>query len=347
MTDSLQFLAAVAGLPEQLSNACETAQRVDAAAWADGHSIDNVVVLGMGGSGISGDVLSAVAATVVSVPITVVKNYDIPAFVGPGTLAFAMSYSGGTEETVSMARAAALAGARIVAISTGGALQALASDHGGLHVQCPEGYMPRAAVGALVAPMLVVLHQLGFLPDALVWLTDAHAQLAVRRDLCVPEITSDTNQARALASKIGRTFPLVYGGGPLGAVAAMRWKCDINENAKAPAFWNTYPELDHNEICGWAQHGDVTRQLITIVELRHSFEHPQVERRFSATREIIRETVHAIVEVRAGGASPLAQLLDLMYLGDWVSCYLALDNDVDPGPIDAIATLKAALAGGA
>ena len=118
-----------------------------------------------------------------------------------------------------------------------------------------------------------------------------------------------------------------------------------NENAKAPAFWNAYPELDHNEICGWGQHGDVTRQLFTLVELRHGFEHPQLEPRFALTREIIEETVAQVLEVRAEGEGRLAQLLDLMYVGDWASCYLALDHDVDPGPIDAIVRLKAALAG--
>ena len=124
----------------------------------------------------------------------------------------------------------------------------------------------------------------------------------------------------------------------------MRWKADINENAKAPAFWNTHPELDHNEICGFGQHGDVTRQILTLIELRHGFEHERLEPRFAGTRAQVEECVSQVLEVRAVGEGRLAQLLDLMYLGDWVSCYLALENDVDPGPIPAIATLKDLLA---
>jgi glucose/mannose-6-phosphate isomerase len=120
----------------------------------------------------------------------------------------------------------------------------------------------------------------------------------------------------------------------------MRWKGDVNENAKAPAFWNTFPELDHNEICGWGQHGDVTRQVMTLVELRHDFEHLQVARRVEATRAIVEETLAQVLEVRAAGEGRLAQLLDLMYVGDWVSVYLAHDAGVDPGPIEAIARLK-------
>jgi glucose/mannose-6-phosphate isomerase len=124
----------------------------------------------------------------------------------------------------------------------------------------------------------------------------------------------------------------------------MRWKCSINENAKAPAFWNVYPELDHNEICGWGQHGDVTRQVFSLVELHHGLEHPQLERRVTATREMIEEAVGRVLTVDAAGEGRLAQLLDLMYLGDWTSYYMALANDVDPGPIDTIVQLKARLA---
>ena len=342
--DSLGFVAAVAGLPEQLATAHEAAGAIDAEALPRPDEIDNVVVLGMGGSGVSGDVLAAVAAPVMPVPVTVHKQYHLPGFVGPRTLAFAVSYSGNTEETEAMASAALDRGARVVVVSEGGALAALARSRGALHVPCPGGYMPRAALGALVAPLFVTLYRMGMLPEAHAWLVKAQEQLARRRDRCRPEVEGPANPAREIARKIDRTIPLVYGGGALGAVAAMRWKADVNENAKAPAFWNAYPELDHNEICAWGQHGDVTRQVITLVELRHGFEHAQVSRRFEITRDIVEEAVHQVIEVEAEGEGRLAQLLDLMYVGDWVSCYLALDNEVDPGPIDAIAVLKERLA---
>jgi glucose/mannose-6-phosphate isomerase len=199
-------------------------------------------------------------------------------------------------------------------------------------------------LGALIAPIFVTMMRTGLLPDAHRELTAAEQQLATRRDQCAQSVEGAANPARELARRIGRTFALVYGGGALGAVAAYRWKCDINENAKAPAYWHSYPELDHNEICAWGQHGDVTRQLLTLIELRHGFEHERLSPRFDATREIIEEALHQVLEVRAEGTTRLAQLLDLMYLGDWVSCYLALQNDVDPGPIEAIFRLKDHLA---
>jgi glucose/mannose-6-phosphate isomerase len=200
--------------------------------------------------------------------------------------------------------------------------------------------MPRAALGAMVAPLFVTLFRMGLLPEAHAGLVKAQQQLARRRDQCRHEVEGAANPARELARRIGRTIPLVYGAGGLGGVAAMRWKSSINENAKAPAFWNQYPELDHNEICGWGQHGDVTRQLVTLVDLQHGLENPRLARRSQATRALMEEAVFQIVEVEAAGEGRLAQLLDLVYVGDWTSVYLALDNDVDPGPIDAVDRLK-------
>jgi glucose/mannose-6-phosphate isomerase len=340
--DSLGFLDSVRGLPEQLAAAHEQASMVlDRATLPNPADVDHVVVLGMGGSGIAGDVLRAVASSL-PVPVIVLKQIRTPAFVGPRTLAFALSYSGNTEETLAMAEGALDAGARLVAVTAGGELAALAAARHALHIPCRPDYgMPRAAIGALVAPLFVTLFHLGLLPQGHALLIEAQAQLKQRRDQCAPSVEGSANPAREIARRIGGSIPLIYGGGALGAVAAYRWKCDINENAKAPAFDAAYPELDHNEICGWGQHGDITRQLITLVSLRHGFEHDRLSAQIDRTTGLIEEAVQQVIEVTAEGQGRLAELLDLMYLGDWVSCYLALDHDVDPGPIDAITQLKA------
>lgn len=341
--DSLGFLRAVEGLPEQLAAAHEHAEMtLDRTALPRPSEIDHVAVLGMGGSGIAGDVLRAVASSL-PLPIVVLKQIRTPAFIGPRTLAFAVSYSGNTEETNDMATGALDAGARVVAITAGGELAALAAARGAILVRCADGLvMPRAAIGALVAPLFVTLFHMGLYPEAPALLVQAQAQLKRRADQCRPD-AGPGNPARELARQIGRSIPLIYGGGALGGVAAYRWKCDINENAKAPAFAAAYPELDHNEISGWGQHGDVTRQLLTLVSLRHGFEHERLAVRIDRTTELIEEALLQVLTVEAEGEGRLAQLLDLMYLGDWVSYHLALDNDVDPGPIDAITQLKAAL----
>jgi glucose/mannose-6-phosphate isomerase len=341
--DSMNFLEAVAGLPEQLASAHELAAKVHLDGLPRAQDIRNIAVLGMGGSGIVGDVVAAAFNDELPVPLVVLKQMRAPAFVGPSTLAFAVSYSGDTEETVSMANAFVECGAHLLSISRGGELAAIAQRTGAVHIPAPDGYLPRAAIGALLAPLLVTLFRLGLAPGAHANLMMAQQQLAVRRAKCLPEVEGAANPARELARKVGRTIPLIYGGGALGAVAAYRWKCDVNENAKALAFWNSYPEADHNEICAWGQHGDITRQLISLIELRHGFEHRRLGPRFDLTRDIISECLYQVASVDAEGDGRLAQLLDLMYVGDWFSCYLALQNDVDPGPIDAIFDLKARL----
>jgi glucose/mannose-6-phosphate isomerase len=344
VTDSLGFGEALCGMPEQLAAAHEAAGKIDSHALPLASDFDHIVTLGMGGSGIAGNIVQAVGTATLPVPLTVLKHYRTPAFVGPRTLAFALSYSGDTEETVEMARGALASGARLVVISNGGALGVLAAESGSLHVPCPDGIvMPRVALGALVAPLVVLLFRMGMLPEAHAGLLRAQQQLARRRDQCKPAADAARNPARELARKIDRTIPIVYGSGGLGGVAALRWKQSFNENAKAPAYWNEYPELDHNEVCAWGQHGDVTRQVFTLVELRHGLEHPRLEQRAVATRELIEEALFQVLSVDAEGEGRLAQLLDLIYLGDWTSYYSALANDVDPGPIDAITQLKAAL----
>jgi glucose/mannose-6-phosphate isomerase len=341
MTDSLDFATALCGLPEQLAHAHEVAGEIAAHLLPERADFDNIVVLGVGGSGIAGDIAQAAAIATLPVPLVVLKNYRTPAFIGPRTLAFAVSYSGDTDETLEMALGAHAAGATVVAITAGGALAEFAREQEVLHVPCPPGIpMPRLALGALVAPVMVILFRMGILPEAHAAMLRAQQQLARRRDQCRPDADPARNPARELARRIGRTIPIIYGAGGLGAVAAMRWKQSMNENAKTPAFWNSYPELDHNEVCGWGQHGDVTRQLFTLVELSHGLEHPKLGVRAAVTREIIEEALHQVLDVEAEGEGRLAQLLDLIHLGDWASYYVALANDVDPGPIDAINHLK-------
>jgi glucose/mannose-6-phosphate isomerase len=139
-------------------------------------------------------------------------------------------------------------------------------------------------------------------------------------------------------------MPIIYGGGGLGAAAALRWKNEVNENPKVPAFIHTVPELMHNEIAGWGQHGDVTRQVFSLVLLRHDHEHPQIMRRFDLIRQWTDEAVGRIEEVQAQGDGPLAQVLDLMFYGSMVSLHMAAQEGVDPGPITVLEEIKAALA---
>ena len=327
--------SATAGLPEQVEAAVSAVRGLTDLPRHE--RVENVVVLGMGGSGIAGDVLVAAAAPFMPVPVTVVKGYEPPDFVGPGSLVFAMSFSGDTEETVEAAAGAYEAGASLVVVAGGGALVSLAGEWDVPVVPVPADIpQPRSALGAMAIPPLMLLEEIGLFPGASQWVDQAVDQLRSRRD----ELIRPGNRAEDLARRIGRTIPLVHSSGALGAAAALRWKAQINENAKCPAFFNVYPELCHNEVAGWGQHGDATRQLITLVNLRHDAEHPQVSRRFDLVVDVLAEVVAEVVEVRAAGEGDLAQLLDLALIGDFVSLHLADSEGIDPGPIPVLDEIK-------
>ena len=340
--DTLDMWAATAGLPEQVEAAVSAARGLSQLPSHD--RVENVVVLGMGGSGIAGDVLVATAAPFMPVPVTVVKGYVPPDYVGTGSLVFAISFSGNTEETLEAAAAAFEAGASLIVVAGGGALVSLAHEWDVPVIPVPDGIpQPRAALGAMAIPPLVVLEEIGLFPGAVQWVDQAVDQLLTRRD----ELVRPGSRAEELARRIGRTIPLIHSSGDLGAAAALRWKAQINENAKCPAFYNVYPELCHNEVAGWGQHGDATRQLISLVNLRHDAEHPQVSRRFDLVVEVLREVMADVIEVRASGEGDLAQLLDLALIGDFVSLHLAGNEGIDPGPIPVLDEIKVQLEQGA
>jgi len=297
----------------------------------------------MGGSGIAGEVMVAVAGPFLPVPVTVVKSYTTPDFVGRGSLVFAISCSGDTEETVEAAAEAYEAGASLVVVTSGGELGRLADERGAPTVPVPASIpQPRAAVGAMAIPPLIVLEQVGLFPGAAQWVDLAVDQLRRRRD----DLLRPGNLAERTAQRIGRTIPLIHAAQSLGVAAATRWKTQINENAKSPAFAAFYPELCHNELAGWGQHGDVTRQVLTLVNLRHDAEHPQIIRRFELVADLLLEVVADIVEIRAEGEGDLAQLLDLFMIGDFVSLLLAAHEGIDPGPVPILGELKDRLRSG-
>jgi glucose/mannose-6-phosphate isomerase len=331
---------ATAGLPEQVAAAVHEGR--DLEGMPDRERVENVVAIGMGGSGIACDILVATAAPFMPVPVTVVKSYECPAFVGDGTLVFAISFSGETEETIEATTQAAVNGARVVVVTTGGELAKLAGSWGAPVVSVPLSIpWPRAGVGAMAIPPLLALESIGLFPVASQWVASAVRQLQRRRDAVLA--AGEHSLPAAMARRIGRTIPLVHGAGEVGSTAARRWKTQVNENAKAPAFWASQPELCHNEVAGWGQHGDITRQVMTLVNLRHDGEHPQVVRRFAMVADLVQEVVADIVEVRGEGEGDLAQLLDLVLLGDFTSLYMASQEGIDPGPVPALISIKRSL----
>jgi glucose/mannose-6-phosphate isomerase len=338
--DSEHMLEATAALPEQLEQSAALASAVGPLPSAEG--LKAIAVLGVGGSGVAGEVLKAIGETRLGVPVVLVGDYALPAFVDRDTLVFAVSFSGGTEETLEAAETAVERGARLLAVTSGGKLAELADASGATVFPVPDGIpQPRAAMAAITAPLLVACERLGLLDGMQDAIASAVRQVGARRD----SLVGGGGVAEEIARRIGRTIPLVQGATGIGAVAARRWKTQVNENSKAPAFFAPQPEWCHNEVCGYGQNGDVTRQVTTIVSLRHDFEHPRVRARFAMVDELVGEAVAAVVEVAAEGEGPLAQLFDLVMVGDFVSLHLAASEGIDPGPVPVLVEVKRRLAG--
>jgi glucose/mannose-6-phosphate isomerase len=332
--------ATVAGPEQAVAALAQASDVLDQAVLPAPDEIDSVVVFGMGTSSTAAELVAAYGTAHGSRPITVSSGYAAPSFVGPHTLAFALSFGGDTEETGATAAEVAERGAHLVIVSGGGALARLAASADlvrfGLPIDLPAA---RTALGSLVIPVLLTLSRLGILPDVAPHLDAAFSSLRRRRDtLLVPGST-----AEVVARRIGRTIPLVYGSTGVTAVAARRWKTQINENAKTPAFFAVQPELSHNEVAGWGQHGDVTRQVLSLLTLRHNGEHPHVARRFELVVEATDEVMANVIPVWAEGDEDLARFFDLALFGDLVSLHLAGRERIDPGPVPALSDVESAL----
>ncbi|MCU1453997.1 MAG: Bifunctional phosphoglucose/phosphomannose isomerase [Acidimicrobiales bacterium] len=338
--DSLGLYAAALALPEQVRAAAEAAAAVEHLPAHD--DIANVVLLGMGASSLAGEVVAAVAGPFMAIPVVVSRGHEPPSFVDESTLVIAVSFSGDTEETNQAVLTAVEAGGQLLAVTQGGELARIGEAWDAPVALVPPGLpAPRAGLGALAVPALLALEHIGLFPGAGAWVDEAVAQLERRRD----QLSVRQNPAVTLARRIGTTMPVIYGGGQLGGVAAARWKAQCNENAKLPAWCGVLPDVLHDELCGWGQHGDVTRQTLSLVLLRHDHEHPQVTRGFGEVVRWTDEVVADVHTVAAEGEGTLAQLLDLALFGDVVSLELAAQAGIDPGPTPVLDEIRAALAG--
>ena len=304
--------------------------------------IRNMVVCGMGGSAIGGDVLRVYAEKHARVPITVNRGYAVPGFVDAHTLVAVMSYSGGTEESLSAYADARSKGARCVVVTSGGQLLADAERDGVPAAIIPGGLAPRAALGYLFFPLLMIAARLDMMDLQQSTLAATLAVLEERtRDYA--DYGAAANAARDLAEKLRGRLPVLYGA-QVGMEAVLtRWRCQIEENAKTLSYSNVFPEMNHNEIVGWEQQPDLLRRIAVVV-LHDRDDAPQIRKRISVTLDIIRPHAGEILEVYAQEEQLLSRILGLICLGDWVSFYLAMSNGVDPYPIRNINRLKDALA---
>ncbi len=301
-----------------------------------------IVLAGMGGSAIGGDIIWGCFQDKMKSSFVVNRNYDLPAYLKRGDLFLASSYSGNTEETLSAFAEARRRKMKILVVSGGGKLGAAAKRYKLPWLKVLPGYQPRAALAYLTIGPLVLLSRLGYLPAVAGDIKEGISLLsAMRREFSDPGLKS---LPVSLAENWHGRNVVICGSEPLTKALARRWKGQINENAKTPAFYNVLPELDHNEIVGWEAQAELSRKTV-VVFLRDAADHPQVKKRIDFTASLIRGQVGQVEEVYSRGKSNLARALSLIFAGDLASVYLAELNGVDPAPVRIIENLKKLLAG--
>jgi glucose/mannose-6-phosphate isomerase len=333
------MLGLVAALGSQLEEGYALGRGVSGLAGGEG--LGSIAVCGMGGSGIVGDVLRALFAGRLAVPLVVVKGYELPGFCGKDTLVLAASYSGDTEETLAAYARAVAVGCRVIVVGSGGESAALARADGVPHVVVPGNVpAPRAALGYLAGATIGILEAIELLSDAGEDVRGASRVLEELSTELGPDRPAEANRAKSLALWLLGRVPVVWASEGVAEAAALRWKTQFNENAKVAAFHSVLPELDHNEIEGWS---DEAGRPFALVVLRHGREHARIANRVEATVQAISGSGLESREVLAEGSMPMEILFSLVMLGDFVSTYLAILRGVDPMPVQVLTQLKARL----
>jgi len=305
--------------------------------------VKSVVFSGMGGSAIGGDLVRSLFGKECSVPIIVNRDYKLPGFVDDSTLFIAISYSGNTEETISAFENALEKKAKIISISCSGKLQELSEKAGILHFPITKkGLQPRCAFGYLFVPMMFFLSKIGLIGDQSQNLGEAIKLITEAVKKLSPDVPAEYNRAKQLAITLYNKLPVIYAPQRYFDVVAMRWKGQINENSKMMAFNNVIPEMNHNEIVGWGAPVDISQRCVLII-LTHKDESTKIKKRIDVTRSLIAKEGTQVIEIEAEGESILAKALYLIYLGDFVSYYLAMLDGIDPTPIERITILKSML----
>ena len=325
----------IKSFPEQSSEAIEIANATKIKLSIP--KIKNVLITGLGGSAIGGDILRSYSANEIGVPVLVNRSYTLPKFVDGNSLVVVSSYSGGTEETISAYSQARKKGAQILVISSGGKIGETASRSHHNWIKIPGGLPPRAALGYSFFSLLTAFQKTGLLKPKPV---ETKETLALLKQLSDEYSDYEKNpQPLRLADLLMNMLPIVYSSSEKFDAVNLRWRGQIEENAKTVAYGNFFPEMNHNEIVGYSTLRDLLSRFMVIYLLDED-DHPRVAARFNFVKEIIRPYCSNIIEIRSQGKSLLARMFSLIHLADWTSYYLSIKKNVDPTPVNNIDILK-------
>ena len=329
-------------MPELCQQAWRMAMNFDLP--QDYSEVGKVVVLGMGGSAIGGDLVSTLVASEAKLPIIINRDYNLPAFIDSKTLVIASSYSGMTEETLSSFEQALETDSKKLVITTGGKLKAMAEERNIPVFSFDYKAQPRAALPFSFLPILGFLQRLGFIKDKSADVAEAVATLEKLSRRINEGVSLSQNPAKQLANRLYAHLPIIYGADILSEVAH-RWKTQINENSKAWAFYEVFPELNHNAVVGYQFPAELAGKIVVVL-LQSAYLLKRIRLRYQATCRLLEQAKVSYQIVEGEGTGPLSQMMSLVLFGDYVSYYLAILYQIDPSPVEAIDYLKGQLAKG-
>lgn len=324
----------IEGFTRQLADALKISGTIDLV--RPGSDIRNVVITGMGASGISANLVDSLTFGRIPIPVTVCKSYNIPQFVNPHTLFIACSYSGNTEETIAALNKALLKRAQCIAIASGGKLLDIAREYNLFYVQLPGGSgSPRSMLGYNMIALMSLLYHTNLIGAAFIKETENAIEFLNRG------VKGIESEAELIAKKLKGKLPIIYCDSRLHAMA-LRFQQQLNENSKHIAHVNTFPEMNHNELMGW-KFPENLMPMLQVIYLYSDHDHERVEKRMEICRDIFEKKSNPIIDVIGEGASLLEQYYYLIHLTDWISYYLAKENGVEPDPTESVNYVKAEL----
>ena len=332
--DKSDMKGAILGFPNQIKQSFSIMENwMNRKKYTD---IRNILILGMGGSAIGGDVARVIAQNSCINPIILNRSYNIPEWVNLNTLVLASSYSGWTEETLSAFEQCKLRNCPIIVLSTGGKITEYAEEYDLDRITIPSGLQPRAALGFSFSLIIILLNRIGFIPDKILSLVKDCIEPLINLSL---DLSTNENSALEIANKIYTTCPIIYGSEDLTWVAALRFRGQLSENAKMLSFHNHIPEQNHNEIEGWTSNPDILERM-SIIWLKDQDDHQGTKLRMDVSSKLLNSCSGMQLIISQDGKSRVERLLKLIHYTDWISYYAALRNKIDPTPVNRIQKLK-------
>jgi glucose/mannose-6-phosphate isomerase len=335
--DKSSMIDTVTRFPEQIKEALEFESYIKLDNFAN---IDTIIISGMGGSAISGDIIQTYLKDKLDIPIYINRSYNLPRWANNKTLTLVQSYSGNTEETLSSFKDAKIKKCKIICISSGGKLQEYCKKQDTCHFKIPSGYAPRAATAYPLILSFLIFEKIGIVKNSI--------SLEIKESVIAAEevrnnnnktVNEKDNISKQIARKIFNTIPQLYGWGIYEPIAK-RWCNQINENSKKIARYDNVSECNHNDIVGWSQDPIMSKKFTCLLFRDKGIESDQISKRLNFMKNLFEDVASNVIEIKINCRKRLAKMIYSMYIGDYVSCYLAILRGIDPTPVEIINKLK-------